>query len=101
MRGTWHRRQPGGTIDARTRQSNRFWQIVNSFIPFVAVWYLAYRALAVSHWLTPYFYWRQQLLHKAVLTFWLSLKCIFLNLWDEEQQKLLSFRALRAIPTAG
>jgi len=28
------------------------WQIVNSFIPFVATWYLAHRALAVSYWLT-------------------------------------------------
>jgi omega-6 fatty acid desaturase (delta-12 desaturase) len=28
------------------------WQIVNSFVPFVVIWCLAYRALAVSYWLT-------------------------------------------------
>lgn len=28
------------------------WQIVNSCVPFVVAWYLAYRALAVSYWLT-------------------------------------------------
>jgi omega-6 fatty acid desaturase (delta-12 desaturase) len=28
------------------------WQIVNSFVPFVVIWTLAYRALAVSYWLT-------------------------------------------------
>jgi omega-6 fatty acid desaturase (delta-12 desaturase) len=28
------------------------WQIVNSLVPFLALWYLAYRMLAVSYWLT-------------------------------------------------
>ncbi len=28
------------------------WQIVNSLAPFMALWYLAYRLLAVSYWLT-------------------------------------------------
>jgi len=28
------------------------WQIVNSVIPYVAVWYLMYRSLSVSYWLT-------------------------------------------------
>jgi omega-6 fatty acid desaturase (delta-12 desaturase) len=28
------------------------WQIANSLVPFLALWYLAYRMLAVSYWLT-------------------------------------------------
>ncbi len=28
------------------------WQIVNSVVPFVVLWYLAYRCLAISYWLT-------------------------------------------------
>jgi omega-6 fatty acid desaturase (delta-12 desaturase) len=28
------------------------WQVANSFIPFFVAWYLAYRSLAVSYWLT-------------------------------------------------
>jgi omega-6 fatty acid desaturase (delta-12 desaturase) len=30
-----------------------------------------------------------------------SLKCMWLNLWDEEQRKLVSFRALKAVPQQG
>ncbi|MEW6287422.1 MAG: fatty acid desaturase [Chloroflexota bacterium] len=33
-----------------TRRS--IWQIVNTVIPFVVIWYLAYRSLAVGYWLT-------------------------------------------------
>ena len=40
-------------------------------------------------------------LHKEPLAFWTSLRCIFLNLWDEQQQKLVSFRSLRSTPQAG
>ena len=28
------------------------WQIVNTLVPYVALWYLMYRSLAVSYWLT-------------------------------------------------
>ncbi|MEE8116935.1 MAG: fatty acid desaturase, partial [Gemmatimonadales bacterium] len=28
------------------------WQITNSFIPFIALWYLMYRSLALSYWVT-------------------------------------------------
>jgi len=28
------------------------WQLINSFVPYVIFWYLAYRSLAVSYWLT-------------------------------------------------
>jgi len=28
------------------------WQLVNSLVPYVILWYLAYRSLAVSYWLT-------------------------------------------------
>jgi hypothetical protein len=28
------------------------------------------------------------------------LRCVFLNLWDEENQKLISFRSLRSMPRA-
>jgi omega-6 fatty acid desaturase (delta-12 desaturase) len=28
------------------------WQVVNSIVPFCILWYLAYRSLAVSYWLT-------------------------------------------------
>jgi omega-6 fatty acid desaturase (delta-12 desaturase) len=28
------------------------WQLANSLVPFLALWYLAYRLLAVSYWLT-------------------------------------------------
>ncbi len=28
------------------------WQLFNSLVPYVALWYLAYRSLAVSYWLT-------------------------------------------------
>jgi len=28
------------------------WQLANSVVPFVVLWYLAYRSLAVSYWLT-------------------------------------------------
>jgi omega-6 fatty acid desaturase (delta-12 desaturase) len=35
------------------------------------------------------------------LTLFDSLKCLRLNLWDEEQQKLVSFRSLRAMPRQG
>jgi len=34
---------------ANTRKA--VWQIVNTFVPFFVVWYLAYRALAYSYWL--------------------------------------------------
>jgi len=27
------------------------WQLANSVVPFLALWYLAYRLLAVSYWL--------------------------------------------------
>ncbi len=39
--------------------------------------------------------------HKAALTFRASWKCIFLNLWDEQQQRLVSFRSLQSLPQAG
>ena len=29
-----------------------WWQVINSLIPFVVLWYLAYRSLAVGYWLT-------------------------------------------------
>ncbi|HAV77898.1 MAG TPA: fatty acid desaturase [Anaerolineae bacterium] len=29
-----------------------WWQVANSLIPFIALWYLAYRSLEVSYWLT-------------------------------------------------
>ena len=28
------------------------WQIVTTFVPYFALWYLMYRSLAVSYWLT-------------------------------------------------
>ena len=28
------------------------WQVVNTFIPFLVLWYLAYRSLEISYWLT-------------------------------------------------
>ena len=28
------------------------WQIANSVIPYIAMWYLMYRSLSVSYWLT-------------------------------------------------
>jgi omega-6 fatty acid desaturase (delta-12 desaturase) len=34
----------------------------------------------------------------VVLTLWTSLQSIFLSLWDEEQNKLVSFRHLKSIP---
>jgi fatty acid desaturase len=134
------------------------WQIVNSFVPFVVAWYLAYRALSVSYALTlalaaigagftmrlfiiqhdcghgsffksktandivgsvigvhhihhlsprtPNYllqkcYDENPVLHKEPLAFWTSLRCLFLNLWDEQPQKLVSFRSLRSMPQAG
>lgn len=41
------------------------------------------------------------ILHKAPITLGSSLKCVFMNLWDEQQQKLVSFRALQPVPEAG
>ena len=35
------------------------------------------------------------------LTLWQSLRCIFLTLWDERQQKLVSFSRLRALRAEG
>lgn len=28
------------------------WQVINSLVPFVVLWYLAYRSLAIGYWLT-------------------------------------------------
>ena len=28
------------------------WQVINSLVPFVALWYLAHRSLEVGYWLT-------------------------------------------------
>ena len=78
-------------------------------LPQVLQWFTGNIGLHHIHHLSPktpnYLlqkcYDENPILHKAVLTFWPSLKCIFLNLWDEEQQKLVSFRALRAMPRAG
>ena len=42
-------------IVARYAISDRWrstWQIVNSMLPFLAMWYLMYRSLEISYWLT-------------------------------------------------
>ena len=36
--------------DADNRQG--IWQIINSAVPYVVLWYLAYLALDISYWLT-------------------------------------------------
>lgn len=28
------------------------WQLINTIVPFIILWYLAYKSLSVSYWLT-------------------------------------------------
>ncbi len=36
----------------RADVARSLWQVCNSFVPFIALWYLAYRSLAISFWLS-------------------------------------------------
>jgi acyl-lipid omega-6 desaturase (Delta-12 desaturase) len=36
----------------RSELKRSLWQLANSLVPYVALWYLAYRMLAVSYWLS-------------------------------------------------
>ncbi len=50
-----HERRPWKNLVAKyqmSETSKSVWQFINTFIPFVACWYLMYLSLGVSYWLT-------------------------------------------------
>ena len=51
-----HEQQGGWRKDLapyeRPRTRSSVWQILNTFIPFVTLWYAAYLGLSISYWIT-------------------------------------------------
>ncbi|TDQ40905.1 fatty acid desaturase [Aureibacillus halotolerans] len=37
---------------AKPRTKSSIWQMINTILPFLVLWYLAYQSLAISYWLT-------------------------------------------------
>ncbi len=78
-------------------------------LPRVLQWFSGNIGLHHIHHLSPktpnYLlqkcYDENPILHVKPLTLFASLHCIFLNLWDEQQQKLVSFRSLKSMPQRG
>jgi acyl-lipid omega-6 desaturase (Delta-12 desaturase) len=74
-------------------------------LPRVLEWFTGNIGLHHIHHLGPSIpnyrlqkcYDENPILHKPALTFWPSLKNIFLGLWDEEHQRLVSFGSLKSI----
>ena len=90
-------------------RKNNWVDWVGSKLPKLFQWFTGNIGLHHIHHLSPktpnYLlqkcYDENPILHKAALTFGASLKCIFLDLWDEQQQKLVSFGSLKSLPQAG